>query len=337
MGAGISNPSGTVTHTASGRTTAPNHHVTIGGLTGLTHGSLRHVTWSLYHETGYHAIHLQHDGLSGRRLVQCDGRDIYFKKAFYTLFDSSSSHTFDLTTLQLVPPNAVAATMASGSGWYATVNVAEKDTYFLYTTQINGKQYREYQKAFWARSTIFTMPVQHITSRRNADGSRRQNEEGVSESQHSVVVIHTPQTTVLVDGRPVAVQGGFGAADDLTYSFEVEPQLLATYTLTPHTVAAAAASSTTKQHADGVAVEGGGSRLYVGRLTVGGEEVEALTRPPLLPTSWKSHEQKSDKQKEELAARNQQATQQKQDEHKEQSPEAADSTAQAISQLDINT
>ena len=186
MGAGISNPSGTVTVTAAGSTTtAPNHHINVGGLTGITHGSLRHVTWSLYHETGYHAIHLQHDGLTGRRLVQCDGRDIYFKKSLYALFDSSSHHTFDLHTLQLIPPAAATATVNSGTSTYVTVNVEEKDTYFLYTTQINGRQYREYQLAFWQRATMFTLPVREMTSRRNADGSRRLNEEGVSEQQPS--------------------------------------------------------------------------------------------------------------------------------------------------------
>ena len=335
MGAGISNPSGTVTVTANGSTTAPNHHVTIGGLTGVTHGSLRHVTWSLYHETGYHAVHLQHDGMTGRRLVQCDGRDIYFKKAMYALFDSSSAHTFDLATLQLVPPNVATATVASGNSTYVTVSVAEKDTYFLYTTQVNGRQYREYQLHFWTRATIFTLPVQQPTSRRNADGSRRLNEEGVTESQHSVVVIHSPELVVLVDGKPVEVQGGFGAAEDLTYTFGIEPEVTATYTLTPHTAQAAAASSTTRQHADGVMVEGGGSRYYVGKLVLaGGEEVPALARPPLLPSSWKAQEQKSEKQKEELAARKkQQAEEQKEqtDEQKE-----VDKTAQLISQVDIN-
>ena len=329
MGAGISNPSGTVTVTANGSTTAPNHHINIGGLTGLTHGSLRHVTWSLYHESGYHAIHLQHDGLSGRRLVQCDGKDVYFKKTVYALFDSSSSHTFDLVTLQLVPANVVSSTTTSSST-YATVNVEEKDTYFLYTTQINGRQYREYQLHFWARATIFTHPVQHMTSRRNANGSRRLNEEGIAEHQHSIVVIHTPQMVVLVDGRPVEVRGGFGAADDLTYSFYIEPELAATYTLTPHTVQAAAASSTSKQHADGLLVEGGGGRQYVGKLMVGSEEVVAMPRPPLLPSSWKAQEQKSEKQKEELAARKKAAEEQK------EQPQDVDKTAERISQVDIN-
>ena len=331
MGAGISNPAGTVTVTANGSTTAPNHHVTIGGLTGITHGSLRHVTWALYHESGYHAIHLQHDGLTGRRLIQCDGRDIYFKKSYYTLFDSSSTHTFDLATLQLVPANVAAATVSAGTGTYATVNVEEKDTYFLYTTQINGRQYREYQLQFWQRATILTLPIVQMASRRHADGSRRQNEEGVSESQHSVVIVHTPQMVVLVDGRPVDVHGGFGAADDLTYTFNIEPDLTATYTLTPHTVQAAAGSSTTRQHPDGVKVEGGGSRLYVGRLEAGGEEVMALARPPLLPSSWKAQEaQKSEKQKEELAARKRVV-----EEHKEQQTDV-EQTTQLVSQLDIN-
>ena len=330
MGAGISNPSGTVTVTANGSTTAPNHHVTIGGLTGLTHGSLRHVTWSLYHETGYHAVHLQHDGLTGRRLVQCDGRDIYFKKAVYALFDSSSSHTFDLATLLLVPANAVAAARAAGQATLVTVNVEEKDTYFLYTTQVDAVPYREYQLQFWSRATIFILPIQQLASRRNADGSRRLNEEGVTESQHSVVVIHTPQTTVLVDGKPVEVQGGFGAAEDLTYTFNIEPQLAATYTLTPHTPHAAAASSTSRQHPGGVIVEGGGSRHFVGKLVLAtGEEVVALARPPLLPSSWKAQEQKSEKQKEELAARKKQA-----EEHKEE--KEVEKTAELISQVDIN-
>ena len=340
MGAGISNPSGTVTVTANGSTTAPNHHVTIGGLTGITHGSLRHVTWSLYHESGYHSIHLQHDGLSGRRLVQCDGKDIYFKKAVYTLFDSSSTHTFDLATLQLLPPNTAAAAIATantttttttGGATYITVNVDEKDTYFLYTTQVNGRQYREYQLQFWSRATIFTTPIQHITSRRNPDGTRRLNEEGISESHHSIVVVHTPQTVVLVDGRPVATHGGFGAAENLTYTFGIEEQLSATYTLTPYSVQAAAGSSCTKQHANGIVVEGGGSRLYVGKLVlVGGEEVMALARPPLLPSSWKAQEQKSEKQKEELATRKKVAEEQK-EEQKE-----VEKTAQLITQVDIN-
>ena len=310
MGAGISNPSGTVTVTANGSTTAPNHHVTIGGLTGITHGSLRHVTWSLYHETGYHSVHLQHDGLSGRRLVQCDGKDIFFKKAVYALFDSSSSHTFDLATLQLIPPSAAsaAASTTNPAATHITVNVEEKDTYFLYTTQINHLHYRDYQLQFWNRSTIYTLPILTMgTSRRNADGSRRLNEEGISESAHSIVIIHTPQMVVLVDGKPCSeVIGGFGSGEDLSYTFPVETTLSATYTLTPHTAQSAAGSSSTKQHSDGVLVEGGGSRYYVGKLVVGSEEVPAMARPPLLPASWKAQEQKSEKRKEELAARQQQ-------------------------------
>ena len=333
MGAGISNPSGAVTITANGSTVAPNHHVTIGGLTGITHGSLRHVTWSLYHETGYHAVHLQHDGMTGRRLVQCDGRDIYFKKTVLALFDSSSHHTFDLATLALVQPNAAAAAaLSSGASTYITVGVEEKDTFFLYTTQVNGQQYRDYQLHFWQRATIFTLPVVAMGSRRHADGTRRLNEEGVSEAQHSVVIIHTPALIVLVDGRPVEAQGGFGAAEDLTFAFAIEPGVTATYTLTPHTAVAAAASSTSKQHADGVQVEGGGALYYVGRLALAsGEEVVALPRPPLLPSSWKAQEQKSAKQAEELAARQKRA-----EEQKEQGEEEVEKAAQLISQVDIN-
>ena len=327
MGAGISNPSGTVTVTANGSTTAPNHHVTIGGLTGLTHGSLRHVTWSLYHETGYHSVHLQHDGLTGRRLVQCDGKDIFFKKAVLALFDSSSSHTFDLATLQLVPPTS-AAQPAKGST-HVTVNVEEKDTYFLYTTQVNGRQYREYQLHFWERATIYALPVSHMTSRRNADGSRRPTEEGITEAQHSIVIIHSPQMTVLVDGRPVDVTGGFGAGDDLAYTFSIEPEVTASYTLTPHTAQSAAGSSSTKQHPSGVVVEGGGSgRFYVGKLVVGGEEVTAMVRPPLLPASWKVQEQKSEKRKEELAAR-----QKAVEEEKEQ--KEVEKVTQRINKIDL--
>jgi hypothetical protein len=61
MGAGASQPGGaSATSPKTASTAAPNHHIAIGGLTGITHGAQRHVTWSLYHETGYHTIHLQH-------------------------------------------------------------------------------------------------------------------------------------------------------------------------------------------------------------------------------------------------------------------------------------
>ena len=177
-----------------------------------------------------------------------------------------------------------------------TVNIEEKDTHFLYTMQINGLQYREYQQDFWRRAVMWTLPVQDMASKRG----RRSVEEGVREDHHSIVVVHTPHLTVLVDGRPVGTDGGFGA-DGLTHSFDVEAAVRATYTLTPAPPAPSTPQSTT-QHPNGLCVEGGGrGKHFVYALDIDGAVVRPLHRPPLLPSAWKADGGvKHEKVKEEM-------------------------------------
>ena len=190
-----------------------------------------------------------------------------------------------------------------------TVNVEEKDTHFLYTCQVNGAQYRDYQQAFWQRALIFTVPVVSMASkmRRGEGGGGGGVEEGVREDHHSVVVVHEPRFVVLVDGRVVDVVGGFAEGGGLLYEWRVEgQQLKAAYRL--HELGKGGRGKGGEEGGDGMGmghieggleVEGGGKGvLFRGQLEVNGKRVAPMQRPPLLPSAWKA--ERHEKVKEEL-------------------------------------
>lgn len=286
-------------HPAVPETVAPLHHIAIGGLTGLTHGSERSVTWSFYNESGYHVLHLEHDGLTGRRAITFDHHVIEKKKYFYALFDTSSTHAFYIQTKQSIPVKEAQTMLATAlstnqahandpdyvpyikpSDAFVVSAVCEKDTYFLYTAQVNGLQYRHYQAAFWDRAVQFTVPRLSMTSRRN-----RSSEDGIKECDHCIVIIHRPDLIVLVDGQPIEqTNASFTDNDGFEFTFELETNLSATYRLNPYN-SPQVAFNKSHQHPKGIKFEKNAG-VFRYELRVAESVVEPMYRPTLLPASW---------------------------------------------------
>ena len=190
-----------------------------------------------------------------------------------------------------------------------TVNIEEKDTYFLYTAQVDGQQYREYQQAFWRRACIFSLPVRDMRHKARHRGGV---EEGIGDSQHSVVVVHSPAFTVLVNGKPVQTDSAFAANDALLHRFNIEPGMQAEYSLFP-----LLSPSPSLRHSKGITVEGGNAGVLYGyRLTVGGAEIAEM-KPPLLPTAWKDGSSGADAIRKEKVKEELQKTAKKAEEQKE--------------------
>lgn len=285
-------------HSSVPETVAPLHHIAIGGLTGLTHGTERSVTWSFYSESGYHFLHLEHDGLTGRRCITFDHTVIDKKKFLYALFDSSSTHSFYVQSKQIIPQKEAQEMLAkivatnqshakdpehvpyvNPSDSFIVSSICEKDTYFLYTAQINGQQYRHYQTAFWDRAVQYTIPRISMASRR-----ARSSEDGIKECDHSIVIIHRPHLVVLVDGQPIEqTNATFTDNDGFEFTFELETNLSATYQLSPYH--SLNSFNKSHQHPKGIKFEKNPG-VYRYELRVSDAVVEPLYRPTLLPASW---------------------------------------------------
>ena len=274
---------------ASSSSVGPAHHVAIGGLTGITHGTTRHVTWTLYNEhSGYHVIHLAHDGLSGARTIQCDN-NIIFRQSFHAnIINSSSMHIFDLATtkplsvaeekryknrrigligahpakLAAIPPSERPA---------VCVRIDEEHMRFLYTLQIDHASYRQYQLNFWNRSTMYTWPMKQPRRR------HRGSEDGVPDHLHSLIVVHSPQLALIHNGEVIVAECAFDG-DGTAHHFTVESGVTAVLTATAYAAEAARGIVDLQRESSGP--------RFTYTLRVDGEVIPAVEQPPLMPKQW---------------------------------------------------
>lgn len=188
-------------------------------------GSDKVIVWKLMDEHGSHCVRLEHDIFTGRRLILVDDTVVYEKGR--QLLDTGSSHAFNI-----------------GAHLKCVVSIIETGMTYGYAMSINEQTFARFREQFWKYAALWRVPKNGVLVSRGRTGSAANWSPSTKDSAaaaaadsvaastiaassspvapaspsclprfHTVVVLSSPQLTVLLNGRPVELHSSFSAHD----------------------------------------------------------------------------------------------------------------------------
>jgi hypothetical protein len=173
--------------------------------------------WEFYHSTGYRKIQLTHSTLTNSKALtinkinagnNAENIVLYENKA--KLIDAGQTLVFNIAENQLI--HKVSSEADYEKLPLITLDIRENATDFTYNLYVQNDTYHDYIVKFWRRALLFRLET-NITN--NHEGNKEFN-QGIGNSDISIVVIKEPQLVVLVRGNPIELVSSF-AVDQNDY------------------------------------------------------------------------------------------------------------------------